>query len=101
MADREKVLKALAMCANDEPCYKQKFRDCPYSPIGKPSGYNCAGAMARDALELLKAQEPVAPISVPLAGFAYTIAKCAVCGTWLRINDKFCPGCGRAVKRDE
>lgn len=55
---------------------------------------------AEAILELLKGQEPIKPVTVPLAGFAYTIKKCGGCGTWLRTNDKFCPSCGKAVERD-
>ena len=61
MPDREKVIAALTLCANGEPCYKDKYKNCLYSPIGKADGYNCGGAMAADALALLREQEPVKP----------------------------------------
>lgn len=58
MADREKIMEALTLCANGEPCTGEKYRTCPYSPIGKPEYYNCGAAMAADALALLREQEP-------------------------------------------
>jgi hypothetical protein len=57
MLDRGKVIKGLTLCANGEPCYKEKFRSCPYTPIGKPPGYNCGAAMAADALALIRETE--------------------------------------------
>ena len=58
MPDREKVIDALMLCANGESCFRDKFRNCPYSPKGKPHDYNCASAMAADVLALLKKQSP-------------------------------------------
>ena len=50
MVDREKVVKALKCChqINQTECFK-----CPYS-----RGNGCTYALMRDALALLKAQEP-------------------------------------------
>ena len=58
MADREKVMKGLECCSQGakEP-YTPTIRycaECPYPESEIP----CTRALARDALELLKAQEP-------------------------------------------
>lgn len=52
MVDREKVLKGLACCTSADGCH-----DCPYSENGKGTD-TCQFDSTRDALELLKAQEP-------------------------------------------
>ena len=51
MIDREKVIKGLECCAED--CVD----GCPYENI-EAEGWNCTTLLCRDALELLKAQEP-------------------------------------------
>jgi hypothetical protein len=51
MIDREKVIKGLECCAAD--CVD----GCPYEKI-EAEGWNCTTLLCRDALELLKAQEP-------------------------------------------
>lgn len=50
--DREKVIKGLECCAAD--CVD----GCPYENI-EAEGWNCTTLLCRDALELLKAQEPI------------------------------------------
>lgn len=56
MCDSEKVIKALAYCATDEPCTGEKFMGCEYR---RQWGSDwCFRHLVRDALELLKAQEP-------------------------------------------
>lgn len=58
MTDREKVIFGLKCLTNEDPymsrisCHKKK---CPYAETETD---NCAPAIWRDALELLKAQEP-------------------------------------------
>lgn len=52
---REKVVQGLKWCMNEEhDCYREK--GCPYENEGEDVG--CKYALHRDALELLKAQEP-------------------------------------------
>ena len=53
--DREKVIKALEHCSTNEPCWEEKYINCPYTPrMCHNDDYNCVRAMAKDALELLK-----------------------------------------------
>ena len=125
MNDREKVIAALTLCANGEPCCRQKFVDCPYSPIGKPDWYNCAAVMAADALALLNEleserkaamdavkvledaartrEEGVKPIMQD--AWPVPIYLCGKCGTGLWKRDDFksqyCINCGRKVKWDD
>lgn len=54
----DKVMRALEHCSTDEPCSKDKYINCPYTPrMCNNPDYNCARAMAKDALELLKEQK--------------------------------------------
>lgn len=56
MPDREKVIKGLEWCMNEKhDCYREK--GCPYENEGEDIG--CKYALHRDALTLLKAQEPI------------------------------------------
>lgn len=55
MTDREKVIKGLEWCMNERhDCYREK--GCPYENVGDDVG--CKYALHRDAIALLKAQEP-------------------------------------------
>ena len=97
MLNREKVIGALTACARGNITCKQS--GCPY--WGEYD--DCIGKMARDALELLKEQEPVKPrkilpcITRPVGGYV-----CGHCGIrFLEKNDYYCPNCGMAVKWDE
>lgn len=55
MTDRDKVIKGLEWCMNEKhDCYREK--GCPYENDGEDIG--CKYALHRDALALLKAQEP-------------------------------------------
>ena len=100
MADREKVINALGRCESYGYC---KDKDCPYY-----ENTNCLEMLRKDALELLKEQEPIKPtISVDTW-------ICSKCGHTLEsqelIDDKenpqvliheqyeYCPNCGRKVK---
>ena len=93
MPDREKVIRGLAVCTDHTPgddCQK-----CPYH-----GEEYCTDAVMRDALDLLRENEPVEPIKEPLAGSDYAIWQCGECRAWLRISDRFCGRCGKKVKRD-
>ena len=95
MPDREKVIKKLEECLSAS-C--RGFRTCPYSDADWDA--------VREALSLLKEQEPV----VPEHGFPDS--KCQNCGTEFVTElryylgkptaeyYKYCPGCGRTVKWD-
>ena len=100
MTDREKVIKGLECCSM--PGDK---RDCDLCPIG--FGEGCALKLKRDALALLKAQEPVEPKVVDTSSSKLYHSKmfknhyCGYCGEFLHIvnrKDLFCSHCGKAVK---
>ena len=98
--DREKVIRALENCTD-----KIKCRDCPWEPC-EDFDYTHSeypDGLIKDALELLKAQEPVKPTRIdrytrtePIT-FEY---KCTICWTGLMRHWVCCPNCGRAVKWD-
>lgn len=105
MIDREKVIKALKCCAGTnegKTCiYIATANNCPYEDLlGEYEGayYECTTALATDALELLKEQEPVKPDYMPT-----TLEwSCGNCGqSFDRCKYKYCPYCGRKVKWDE
>lgn len=80
--DKRDVIDWLNDMANDEQWH------CYYSDSE-------LRLLAKDALELLKAQEPIQPIRSPYGEW--------LCGNCMREIDKYagdyhCPGCGREVK---
>ena len=97
MTDREKVIKGLECCNEFMTCKA----NCPYRNDG------CREILSRDALALLKSQEPVEPI------LDIDTWKCGDCGHALEhqqlLGDNvlfheqynYCPECGRAVKWDD
>lgn len=97
MMDREKVIKGLEWCMNEKhDCYREK--GCPYENEGEDIG--CKYALHRDALALLKAQEPVKPVFERQFMTSIEIYDCGKCGTSLGAKGiaKYCMNCGRAVK---
>ena len=95
MTDREKVIRGLeCLITNDVDC-----DGCPYIN----NGY-CINAIANDALELLKNQEPEVKLSKDYGNYV-----CSNCGVSIKdeidfIMDKpiqYCPSCGRKVKWDD
>lgn len=128
MIDREKVIKALefctqhgSMCGSDCNGYYERYTDDGYviklvneyrskCPYGKCKT-GCVKTLAKDALELIKEQEPVKP-TVSVDTWI-----CSKCGHTLEsqelIDDKenpqvliheqyeYCPNCGRKVKQNE
>ena len=102
MPDREKVIKVIeglehCIVDNNEPC------NCPYDGDG-----GCIGSLMRDALALLKAQEPIAPIQ-GADDQDEDVFCCGSCGAvvgetffWppgeYEVRDNYCSECGRAVK---
>lgn len=57
MTDREKVIEGLECCVNDKPFYHAHCDDCPYNGCNPDNLGGCT-KLYRDALELLKEQEP-------------------------------------------
>ena len=103
----EMVIKGLECCMKDDcdncPYYDPEVdHDCDYF------GKCLRGNMYRDALALLKAQEPVEPKkkSFLVSGqddYTSTPAMtvCGACDAWLLTVEpraKYCPQCGKAVK---
>ena len=93
MTDMEKVINALGRCESYGYC---KDMDCPYY-----KNMNCLELLRKDALILLKAQEPVKPI-INNTAWPLIITVCGVCGTNLfcagNYKPKYCFECGKAVK---
>ena len=86
MADLRKVINGLEACVEGE-CAECDYRE-------KCSDAEDFVALARDALELLKAQTPIKPVRDSWLNWR--------CGNCRREIDKYegdvyCPGCGRKV----
>ena len=98
MSDRtQDVIKAIECCGASWMCPEE----CPYYGLETVDD-SCP--MFQDALELLKAREPVRPrVWVPrrqvVAGAAGYY--CPVCDTSVVRGDRFCHWCGRELKWDE
>ena len=90
MTELEKVRKGLYMCeGGPENC---GLKDCPYFDKRE----FCENELHREALALLKEQEPVEPI-YGLHGERH----CGNCRNSLWVSgQRFCASCGRAVKWD-
>ena len=96
----EKVIKGLECCANGNSCSEK----CPYDELGD-SFDDCVPQLARDALILLKEQEPRKPIYNEQK-YGDHLPHCGNCekalpnnGVYLKVN--FCHYCGQAVKWDD
>lgn len=92
MVDREKVIYSIERCICHVP---NACRDCAYDP----DPYNmCVETLLKDALSLLKAQEPVEPRYID--GKRNHFIMCGNCKTDLIRGMKYCSYCGKAVKWD-
>lgn len=109
---REKVIKGLEICSAGEwnSTGGRDHTDCPYYPAGY-TGCTCKLLM-RDALALLKAQEPVVAYWIPCNGKSH-IWYCSECGEKINYNDarrtyktekksveavnRYCRGCGATM----
>ena len=99
MAELEKVIKGLERCTGEVDCDRETHHNyCPYWNNG------CFEYLIRDALSLLKAQEPIKP-KINIDTWV-----CGNCGTRVEHQSmigpnavlaetfKFCPECGKPVK---
>lgn len=67
MADKEKVIKGLECCQKKLCLYVATLKECPYLELRgeyEDAFEDCTSALAKDALALLKAQEPRVTCSV-------------------------------------
>lgn len=93
----EKVINGLECCATNrrrrEYC---EAMNCAYLDL---EGNGCIHQLIRDAIALLKAQEPVEPIP-GLWDRDIQLYKCGACGGEIGAGGiaKYCFHCGRAVK---
>lgn len=93
MADREKVINGIERCICHVP---DACRDCGYD-AGQP--YNvCVESLLKDALALLKEQEPVEPTVICDENEIVVGLKCGHCGWKVDALDRYCAHCGRSVK---
>lgn len=92
MVYREKVIYSIERCICHVP---DACRDCSYDNEPCPK---CFEHLLRDALSLLKAQEPE-PVSIKDSDGGETHwYVCRSCKVPINPGDKFCHECGRAVK---
>ena len=91
MIDMEKVIKDLEHCLSSKlpHCYK-----CDrYGDVTNDNLWSCKTALMREALELLKEQEPRVPHLID-----WGIYECPVCKTRVDYSYRYCKHCGQAVK---
>ena len=86
MAELDKVIKCLELCRK----LTNSCEGCPYENV--PAVENCMLTMHGDALELLKEQEAVEPIS------EHHLFLCPVCKNTLFREQKFCHECGKRIE---
>ena len=94
--DRAKVINGLEKLYENSGCVVAYDRGCEGCPYKK--GYGCCGQVVKDARDLLKAQEPIAPIQDDNESWDGDWYRCGACGYLFGIGQKYCPDCGRAVK---
>ena len=87
--NREKVIKGLKLHGDS----KADCDECPYRN-GESPGYGCLEELCKDAISLLKEQEP------KLVRIDEDSVHCPSCGNELFTypRQKFCDECGQAVK---
>lgn len=102
--DRDNVIRGLECCLSTDlnDCTPTR---CPY--FGFCGGHGAPDEILRDALALLKSQEPVEPKIVDTSNSMlyhndmFKNHYCGNCGEFLHVvnrKDLFCSQCGRAVK---
>lgn len=95
--DREKLIHGLECCLCDDTSACER---CGYIDDGcLENPYAFKTAIMRDALELLKAQEPKPPI-IKENSYGWKFYYCPSCEKEFYQNNKFgfCEKCGQAVK---
>lgn len=97
MKSRDDVIKGLECCIDYE------CNVCHYGDDGGAEDGCCSYELKKDALALLKAQEPIVPIrcSAHAHGSDDVWYECGKCGEFLGVNrysKQFCAKCGRPVK---
>ena len=55
---QEDIIKALECCAKKVCIYKDTLKECPYHELCDEFFEDCTTALAKDAIALVKAQEP-------------------------------------------
>lgn len=104
MTDREKVIKGLVRCIEKQDAVINRNHGfnciaCPYIRRCESIGYLIGLPLMRDALALLKAQEPVEPIRMNHTENKYRdYYRCPICKEDLSYEQNYCPYCGRKVK---
>lgn len=101
MIDREKAIKGLKCCLNDDAdCgwINGDNVDCPYND----NVDGCVRRMMADTLALLEAQEPCKVNATIEQSDGWKEGHCPKCGFKLDIfyNPCYCGDCGQAVKWD-
>ena len=96
MADREKTINGLECCTTMDEYGYPSCEKCPYSDVDG----TCPNidALHRDALELLREQEPVKPITTGKGILERT--RCGACGSEIANSHFYCWYCGKKVKWD-
>jgi hypothetical protein len=94
MADLENVIRGIELCGYQDGM--PQCDSCPYD------GKDCWTRLKRDALSLLKAQEPK-QAEWSAQPFANNVWRCGGCYSKLnrRRKDNYCWYCGMPVKWDE
>lgn len=100
MIDKDKVIKGLEYCVGHHLCFGCGYYD--------PDNTRCQKELMRDALELLKEQEPILLENQHKSGGHIInanspwISRCPKCGKKIEGKQtRFCKYCGQAVKWDE
>ena len=95
MKTPEEIKKGLECCMDPfNTCgILDNRKDCQYSGIGP----ECMHQMFRDAITLLKAQEPVKPQEYDPVVYGHKYF-CGKCHHKIWRNDNFCPNCGRKAE---
>ena len=90
MPDRETVIKCLEACTSSDEC---AGHSCPLFDFDDSVvSHGCRIQMELDALELLKEQEAVEPIT------EHHLFLCPVCKNTLFREQKFCHECGKRIE---
>ena len=98
MIDREKGIRGLEYCITHYNCRNLRAPDCPYFDLCKPIQNATGNTLMRDALSLLKEQEPV-EIEIEGGGSTWWYV-CEECHGAVDRGDKYCRHCGRPFRQD-